>query len=171
MVKGAWQQYQGTACSSALLSWELVIPVYRIIVQALRTCPVCRTPSWFVTPSSIWPPTKEEKDRIITGYKTKLGSIDCRHWNFGENTCPFGTSCFYRHVYPDGRPQVMHLRCHMHHSQITRWFQAFYIFKKLSWAIRVCCHTMFCNVALSFFSTNKINTTPLQKLRSLIFSF
>ncbi|KAL3139909.1 hypothetical protein ABBQ38_004201 [Trebouxia sp. C0009 RCD-2024] len=77
---------------------------------ALQTCPLCRTPCWFVTPSSIWPATREEKDKIVAGYKAKLGSIDCRHWNFGENTCPFGTSCFYRHVYADGRPQEAVLR-------------------------------------------------------------
>ncbi|DBB06638.1 TPA: hypothetical protein ACH3X1_012157 [Trebouxia sp. C0004] len=77
---------------------------------ALRTCPLCRAPCWFVTPSSIWPANQEDKDRIVAGYKAKLGSIDCRHWNFGENTCPFGTSCFYRHIYPDGRPQEAVLR-------------------------------------------------------------
>lgn len=75
-------------------------------LQALRTCPVCRTPCWFVTPSSVWPANQEDKDRIVAGYKAKLGQMDCRYWNFGANTCPFGTSCFYRHVYPDGRPQV-----------------------------------------------------------------
>lgn len=78
-----------------------------VLLQALRTCPLCRTPCWFVTPSSIWPANQEDKDRIVAGYKAKLGSIDCRHWNFGENTCPFGTSCFYRHIYPDGPPQVI----------------------------------------------------------------
>ncbi len=78
-----------------------------VALQALRTCPLCRSPCWFVTPSSIWPANQEDKDRIVAGYKAKLGSIDCRHWNFGENTCPFGTSCFYRHIYPDGRPQVI----------------------------------------------------------------
>jgi hypothetical protein len=36
------------------------------------------------------------------GYKSKLGSIDCRHFLQGSGNCPFGTSCFYRHAYPDG---------------------------------------------------------------------
>lgn len=88
------------ACNDAHLIRRLPL------LQALRTCPVCRMPCWFVTPSSVWPATREDKDRIVAGYKAKLGQIDCRHWNFGANTCPFGTSCFYRHVYPDGRPQV-----------------------------------------------------------------
>jgi len=24
------------------------------------------------------------------------------HFNFGQGTCPFGSSCFYAHVYADG---------------------------------------------------------------------
>mmetsp|Transcript_960 Transcript_960/g.2492 ORF Transcript_960/g.2492 Transcript_960/m.2492 type:complete len:382 (+) Transcript_960:141-1286(+) len=69
---------------------------------ALRTCPLCRTTTHFITPSSVWPSTAEEKARIINGYKAKLSSIDCRHFNRGNGTCPFGTSCFYRHMLPDG---------------------------------------------------------------------
>jgi len=64
---------------------------------------MCRVPTHFITPSTIWPGTPEEKDAITAGYKAKLASIDCRHFNFGEGTCPFGTSCMYRHGYPDGR--------------------------------------------------------------------
>lgn len=39
-------------------------------------------------------------------YKAKLGTIDCRHFAFGDGTCPFSTSCFYRHAYRDGRLEV-----------------------------------------------------------------
>ena len=28
----------------------------------------------------------------------------------GEGSCPFGTSCFYRHAYPDGTPWEPSLR-------------------------------------------------------------
>jgi hypothetical protein len=31
---------------------------------------------------------------------------DCIHFDFGDGTCPFGTSCFYRHAYRDGRLEV-----------------------------------------------------------------
>jgi hypothetical protein len=31
---------------------------------------------------------------------------DCVHFDFGDGTCPFGTSCFYRHAYRDGRLEV-----------------------------------------------------------------
>lgn len=45
-------------------------------------------------------PAPDEKVGIIARYKNKLGSIDCRHFARGDGSCPFGTSCFYRHAYP-----------------------------------------------------------------------
>ena len=50
----------------------------------------------FVTPSSVWPADEEEKARIIAGYCAKLSQIDCKYFDHGEGSCPFGTSCFYR---------------------------------------------------------------------------
>lgn len=76
-------------------------------MQALRTCPVCRTPSWFVTPSRTWPGTSEEKAATREAYMGKLATIDCKHFAFGDGTCPFGASCFYRHASRDGVPQVL----------------------------------------------------------------
>lgn len=70
------------------------------IVQAVRSCPVCRQTTHFVTPSKVWPRTAEEKALIIGQYKERLGSIDCKYWSRGEvgdQSCPFGSSCFYRH--------------------------------------------------------------------------
>ena len=51
---------------------------------------------YFVTPSSVWPADAEEKERITEGYRAKLGLIDCKWFDHGEGSCPFGTSCFYR---------------------------------------------------------------------------
>ena len=70
-------------------------------LQALRTCPVCREPCHFVTPSKVWPRNQREKAAIVKAYKKQLGSIDCKYWLArpeGDRTCPFGTSCFYRHT-------------------------------------------------------------------------
>ncbi|EFJ52753.1 hypothetical protein VOLCADRAFT_102729 [Volvox carteri f. nagariensis] len=77
---------------------------------AVRTCPICRTPSHFVTPSLVWPASSEEKAGIVSAYKDRLASIDCKHFNFGEGSCPFSTSCFYRHMYKDGRLEEPVLR-------------------------------------------------------------
>ena len=31
-----------------------------------------------------------------------MDAIPCRNFDFGDGHCPFGTSCFYAHVYRDG---------------------------------------------------------------------
>ena len=69
---------------------------------ALRTCPICRTPTHYITPSPVWPSSAEEKFAVIDGYRGKLKAIDCKHFAFGEGACPFGSSCFYRHLNRDG---------------------------------------------------------------------
>lgn len=77
-----------------------------------RTCPVCRAISYYVTPSTVWPTTREQREGIIASYKNRLSDIDCRHFNYGEGSCRFGTSCFYRHRLADGtmwRPNLRHV--------------------------------------------------------------
>ena len=69
-------------------------------ITAVRACPLCRTFSGFVIPSTVWPETMEEKQAILSMYKDSLGKVRCRH--FDEGSCPFGTSCFYRHILPNG---------------------------------------------------------------------
>lgn len=90
-------------CLSCIRNWRNNLTGGADIESALRTCPICRTATHYITPSTIWPKNEEEKQEIISGYKAKLASIDCKHFNFGEGTCPFGTSCMYRHAYPDGK--------------------------------------------------------------------
>lgn len=69
----------------------------KMSIDCLRSCPICRTVTHFVTPSPIWPSDAAEKERIIERYKQKLASIDCKHFDRGAGTCPFGSSCFYAH--------------------------------------------------------------------------
>ena len=99
--------YQATAPASRVKLQTLHLTALRLLtLQAVRTCPVCRQASWFVTPSSVWPSNPAERLRIIEAYKTRLKTIDCRHFDFGESRCPFGTSCFYKHAYRDGTLEV-----------------------------------------------------------------
>ena len=42
----------------------------------------------------------------MADYRGKLAERDCMHFDFGDGTCPFGTSCFYRHAYKDGTLEV-----------------------------------------------------------------
>ena len=75
-------------------------------VQAVRACPVCRQVTHYVTPSMVWPADEEEKEAIQSAYKAKLASIDCRFFSHGSGTCPFSTSCMYRHAYRNGQLEV-----------------------------------------------------------------
>ncbi|KAL0464409.1 UNVERIFIED_CONTAM: E3 ubiquitin-protein ligase makorin [Sesamum latifolium] len=98
-------------CVTCIRNWRSSSPSSGLDVNsALRGCPICRKLSYFVIPSVIWYSSKEEKQDIIDCYKAKLRSIDCKHFDFGNGTCPFGTSCFYKHAYRDGRPEEVVLR-------------------------------------------------------------
>lgn len=98
-------------CISCIRSWRSSSPASGLNVNtALRACPICRTVSYFVIPSLVWYSTKEEKQEIMDNYKLNLKSIDCRYFDFGNGSCPFGTSCFYKHAYRDGRLEEVVLR-------------------------------------------------------------
>ncbi|KAJ6424670.1 hypothetical protein OIU84_025440 [Salix udensis] len=98
-------------CISCIRNWRSSSPTSGMDVNtSLRACPICRKLSYFVIPSVIWYSSKEEKQEIVDTYKAKLRSIDCRHFDFGNGNCPFGTSCFYKHAYRDGRLEEVVLR-------------------------------------------------------------
>lgn len=75
--------------------------------KTVRSCPECRVPSDFVTPSSYWVDMGEEKDKLIANYKTAMSAKPCRYFQEGRGECPFAGACFYQHMYPDGRKAVM----------------------------------------------------------------
>ncbi|KAL9988914.1 hypothetical protein ACROYT_G003409 [Oculina patagonica] len=78
--------------------------------KVVRMCPLCRVPSAFVTPSDVWVEDPTEKKKLIEGYKSALKEKPCRYFAQGKGTCPFGSSCFYKHAYPDGRVEEVKLR-------------------------------------------------------------
>ncbi|KAL2917929.1 Platinum sensitivity protein [Polyrhizophydium stewartii] len=67
-------------------------------METAKSCPVCRTVTYLVVPSSVWPADAATKQRIVQEYRDRLSKIDCKHFKFGEGTCPFSTSCLYRHA-------------------------------------------------------------------------
>lgn len=90
-------------CISCIRNWRNSSTTSGLDVNnALRACPICRKLSYFVVPSVLWYTTKEEKQEIVDSYKAKLKSIDCKHFDFGNGNCPFGTSCFYKHTVRPG---------------------------------------------------------------------
>uniref|UniRef100_M4BAQ4 RING-type E3 ubiquitin transferase n=1 Tax=Hyaloperonospora arabidopsidis (strain Emoy2) TaxID=559515 RepID=M4BAQ4_HYAAE len=78
--------------------------------QTVRQCPVCRVETSFIIPSSRMVTKPERKKVLIDEYRKNLSAIPCRHFNEGRGTCPFGTSCFYAHRFPDGTLDTRQVR-------------------------------------------------------------
>lgn len=98
-------------CITCIRNWRSSSPTSGMDVNStLRACPICRKLSYYVIPSVIWYFSKEEKNHIVENYKAKLKSIDCKYFDFGSGSCPFGASCFYKHAYRDGRLEEVVLR-------------------------------------------------------------
>lgn len=74
-----------------------------------KKCPMCRTPSRFITPSSKFCIGGEKAD-AIKAYQASMGRVPCRYFqtslakNKNKPLCPFGRDCFYKHVKEDGTP-------------------------------------------------------------------
>jgi len=71
----------------------------------VRRCPLCREASYLVVPCDRMVRDKERKMKLVQDYIRHMGTIHCAHFNNGEGTCPFGTSCFYIHMYSNGKLQ------------------------------------------------------------------
>ncbi|XP_058791571.1 probable E3 ubiquitin-protein ligase makorin-1 [Phymastichus coffea] len=86
-------------CLSCIRKWR---QAKQFDNKIIRACPECRVPSDFICPSMYWVDTKEEKDKLITDYKSALSTKDCKYFSKGRGKCPFGNKCFYLHALPDG---------------------------------------------------------------------
>ena len=86
-------------CINCMRMWRGQINVKK---EVARSCPLCRTTSFYIIPSPVFIEDYQEKVKLAEGYKQKLGSIPCRFFNFGEGECPFSSSCFYDHRYRNG---------------------------------------------------------------------
>lgn len=70
----------------------------------LRKCPICRVESFLILPASS-ALSGEAKEEAMTSYKLSMGKTPCK-W---LPTCPFGSSCLYRHdiLTPTPLPTVL----------------------------------------------------------------
>uniref|UniRef100_A0A8C7N5G5 RING-type E3 ubiquitin transferase n=1 Tax=Oncorhynchus kisutch TaxID=8019 RepID=A0A8C7N5G5_ONCKI len=69
--------------------------------KIIKSCPECRITSNFVIPSEYWVEDKEDKQKLIQKYKDGMGHVV--YFDRVGATCPFGSNCFYKHAFPDGR--------------------------------------------------------------------
>jgi len=82
-------------CLSCIRTWRAS---HAVSTDVARSCPECRTPSHYVIPSVFVPIGAPRKRMLEEGYLRRLRKLPCKHFNFGDGTCPFGSSCFYAHV-------------------------------------------------------------------------
>ncbi len=72
----------------------------QIDLTAIRGCPVCRKPSFFIIPSTTFVAGKK-KHELIEAYKDNLARIPCRNFKYNDSdSCPFGSRCFFLHQGP-----------------------------------------------------------------------
>ncbi|TFK92438.1 hypothetical protein K466DRAFT_480547 [Polyporus arcularius HHB13444] len=74
-----------------------------------KTCPMCRTTSRYVTPSSLFFAEGDpRKADAIEKYKNSMARVKCRYFERSSRKrfCPFGKDCFFKHENDDGTPYV-----------------------------------------------------------------
>ena len=96
-------------CLACIRGWrEMGGEVGGGAVDNVRRCPVCRVPCFLVIPSATLPRSTAEKEAATAQYKAALARIPCRHFEHDgtavKRECPFGSSCLYAHLLPDGSP-------------------------------------------------------------------
>ena len=86
-------------CLPCIREWRARIDLPPATV---RSCPLCRTLSFFVIPSDRFVADDGRKARLTEDYTAAAGRVPCRLWDLGRGTCPFGSSCHFVHLMPDG---------------------------------------------------------------------
>ncbi|KAF5351543.1 hypothetical protein D9758_007178 [Tetrapyrgos nigripes] len=78
-----------------------------------KKCPMCRVPSKFIVPSSLFfKHDSPRKAEIVEAYKRSMARVPCRYFtrslakDKNNPLCPFGKDCFYQHIKEDGTPHV-----------------------------------------------------------------
>ena len=69
--------------------------------NAVRKCPVCRVPTFFIVPSNRMIADPARKRQVVNEYLKQLKSKTCLYYK-RDGACPFGTSCFYAHIGKNG---------------------------------------------------------------------
>ncbi|ESK96413.1 hypothetical protein Moror_6921 [Moniliophthora roreri MCA 2997] len=102
-------------CITCIKQWRDPVAKSADVVDSgvHKKCPMCRTPSKFITPSSLFFKSDDpRKDEIISQYKQSMARIPCRYFTKSmakdkkDPFCPFGKDCFYQHLNDDGTPFV-----------------------------------------------------------------
>jgi len=74
--------------------------------NVIKTCPMCRAQSRYITPSSqFFAEGDPRKQKILEDYKASMARVPCRYFERSSplrRFCPYGSDCFYKHENPNG---------------------------------------------------------------------
>jgi hypothetical protein len=88
-------------CLECIRAWRARIDLPPATVRA---CPLCRRASYFVLPSDRYIAHPGRKAALSEEYHSAQRALPCRNFDQGRGVCPFGSSCFYAHLLPNGQP-------------------------------------------------------------------
>jgi len=97
-------------CLRCLRDWRNTSKkeVSLVCSNIIKTCPICRTESSFITPSSrFFADGNPKKAEMIAKYKASMAKMPCRYFvqsKADKRFCPYGYDCFYKHEGADGKP-------------------------------------------------------------------
>ncbi|KAH7929092.1 hypothetical protein BV22DRAFT_154422 [Leucogyrophana mollusca] len=82
-----------------------------IVSGVIKKCPLCRSASRFITPSShFYREGDPRKKETIDKYRESMARVPCKYFQetmaLGKPCCPFGMDCFYKHTNSDGTPHI-----------------------------------------------------------------
>jgi hypothetical protein len=86
-------------CLECIRQWRARVDLPK---ETVRTCPLCRLVSYFVIPCDRYITDPARKAAVNSEYHTSQKAIPCRYFDQGRGPCPFGSSCRYAHINPDG---------------------------------------------------------------------
>ena len=86
-------------CENCIREWRARTD---LPTSTVRACPLCRVVSYYIIPCDRFVADASRKARVHASFLGSQKRVPCRNWDLGRGTCPFGSSCFYAHLLPDG---------------------------------------------------------------------
>jgi E3 ubiquitin-protein ligase makorin len=86
-------------CLSCIRSWRAEGAIDK---AAVRLCPLCRLQTFFIVPCNRMVTDSHRKNQVVAEFQQGMKRIDCKWFDKGRGTCPFGSSCFYVHRLSNG---------------------------------------------------------------------
>ncbi|KAG8980077.1 hypothetical protein FRB94_010864 [Tulasnella sp. JGI-2019a] len=96
-------------CLKCLRDWRGSSKKDPGLVQSnvIKTCPLCRAESNFITPASqFFAQDDPKKPLIIEAYKRSMAKVGCKYFlksPANKRFCPYGDDCFYKHEDENGQ--------------------------------------------------------------------